>query len=49
MGCGCKGAKNRKTYVVQLPGGLKINKTSEAAALTFAARHPGAKVIKPQD
>jgi len=32
--------------VVQLPGGLRITKTSQAAALAFAAKHPGAKVIK---
>lgn len=47
MGCGCGKAKDRKTYTVQLPGGLKITKSSEAAAVAFAARHPGAKVIKP--
>jgi len=47
MGCGCKAAANRKKFVVQLPGGLKVEKTSEAAATAFAARHPGAKVIKP--
>jgi len=45
MGCNC-GGKKRESYVVQLPGGLRITKTSRAAALAFAAKHPGAKVIK---
>lgn len=45
MGCGC--GKRRQTYVVKLPGGLKITKTSEAAATAYAAKHPGATVIKP--
>jgi hypothetical protein len=31
---------------VKLPGGLKITKSTEAAALAYAAKHPGAKVIK---
>lgn len=44
MGCGCKG--KREKFTVQLPGGLRITKTSEAAARDFAAKHPGAKVIK---
>lgn len=44
MGCACK--KN-KTYQVQLPGGLKVPKATEAAALAFSAKHPGSKVIKP--
>ena len=44
---GCKPCKKkRERYVVQLPGGLRITKTSQAAALAFAAKHPGAKVIK---
>lgn len=47
MACSCKGAKNRKRFQVELPGGLKVEKTSEAAAVAFAAKHPGAKVIKP--
>lgn len=48
IGCGCggKGAK-KKTYTVQLAGGLKVTKTSEAAAVAYSARHPGSKVIKP--
>lgn len=45
MACACK--NKRKTYQVQLPGGMKVSKTSEAAALAFAAKHPGSKVIKP--
>ena len=45
MGCGC--GKKRKTYTVKLPGGMNVNKSSEAAALAFAAKHPGAKVVKP--
>lgn len=47
VACSCKGAKNRKTYQVQLPGGLKVTKASEAEALAFAAKHKGAKVIAP--
>jgi hypothetical protein len=47
MACGCKGARNRKTYTIKLPGGLKVTKTTEADALAFAAKHPGATVIKP--
>lgn len=42
--CSCK---NKKTYQVQLPGGMKVSKSTESAALAFAAKHPGAKVIKP--
>lgn len=45
MACGC--GKKRQTYKVKLPGGLTITKTSEAAAVAFAANHPGSKVIKP--
>lgn len=43
MACGCK--KKRETVEVQLPGGLKVTKTSEAAALAFAAKHPGSKIV----
>lgn len=49
MACACKGNKagaKRETYTVTLPGGLKVTKTSEAAAVAFAAKHPGAKVKK---
>lgn len=44
MGCACKN-KGEK-FTVQLPGGTKIVKRTLAAATQFAARHPGAKVIK---
>ena len=47
MACACGKAKNRQTYQVKLPGGLKVPKTSLAAATAFAAKHPGSKVIKP--
>lgn len=46
MGCKCGDGNKRKIVTVQLPGGLKITKSSEAAALQFAAKHPGAKIIK---
>jgi hypothetical protein len=45
MACACK--NKGKTYQVQLAGGLKIPKATEAAAVAFAAKHPGSKVIKP--
>lgn len=44
MACACK---KGKAYVVKLPGGLEVTKTTEAAATAFAAKHPGSKVIKP--
>lgn len=44
MACACK--KNRERYTVQLKGGLKITKGSLAEAQSYAAKHPGAKVIK---
>ena len=47
MGCSCRNAKNRKAYQVQLAGGLKVTKASEAEALAFSAKHPGSKVIAP--
>jgi hypothetical protein len=47
MGCACgKGKAKRETYTVKLPGGLKVTKTSEAAATAFAAKHPGSTVSK---
>lgn len=46
MACACKGAKNRQTYTVTLKGGLSVTKSSEAAALAYAAKHPGATVSK---
>jgi hypothetical protein len=45
MACACKKGK-RENYVVQLKGGLKVPKSSEAEAKSFAAKHPGSKVIK---
>lgn len=47
MGCNCgsKGKVTRQTFVVKLPGGLEVKKTSEAAAKAFAASHPGSKVL----
>lgn len=45
MGCNCKN-RNRQSYTVKLPGGLKVTKPSEAAALAYAAKHPGATVVK---
>lgn len=42
--CSCN--KKREQYKVKLPGGLTVNKGSEAAALAFAAKHPGATVVK---
>jgi len=45
MPCAC--GKSKKNFKVRLPGGLEINKATEAAALAFASKHPGAKVIKP--
>ena len=45
--CGCGGKAKRQRYTVRLPGGLKITKSSEAAATAYAAAHPGSKVIKP--
>lgn len=42
----CNCGKKREQYKVVLPGGLKIPKSSEAAAKAYAAQHPGATVIK---
>ena len=44
MGCGC--SKKRESFKVQLPGGLTVTKGTEAEATRFAAKHPGAKVVK---
>jgi hypothetical protein len=47
MACACgKGKAKREKYTVKLPGGMKVEKTSEAAARAFAAKHPGATVSK---
>lgn len=42
--CSCN---KRKKYTVKLPGGMSVNKPTEAAALAFAAKHPGSTVVKP--
>jgi hypothetical protein len=44
MACAC--SKKRERFTVQLPGGLKVTKSNHAAALAFAAKHPGSRVIK---
>jgi glutathione synthase/RimK-type ligase-like ATP-grasp enzyme len=46
MACACKN-KKRTTYKVKLAGGLTVNKSTEAEAVAFAAKHPGATVVKP--
>jgi hypothetical protein len=45
MACACK--NKRKSYQVKLKGGMTVTKTTEAAALAFAAKHPGSTVVKP--
>lgn len=47
MGCSCRDKKKGQRFQVKLPGGLKVTKSTEAEAKTFAAKHPGAVVIKP--
>jgi hypothetical protein len=37
--------KPAQKFSVKLPGGLEVSKSSEAAAISFSARHPGSKVI----
>jgi hypothetical protein len=44
MGCDC--GKKRERWIVTLPGGMKITKSSEQAAKVFADRHPGATYAK---
>lgn len=44
MGCNC-GSK-RERWVVTLPNGLKVSKTSESLAAAFADKHPGATYKK---
>jgi hypothetical protein len=46
MACSCSKAKNRQVHVVKLPGGLKVEKSTEAAALAYSAKHPGSTVAK---
>lgn len=41
--CNCK---KREQYKVVLPGGIKITKSTEAAAKDYASKHPGAIVSK---
>lgn len=43
MGCAC----NKSKFKVRLPGGMEVAKPTEDAAKKFAAKHPGATVIKP--
>lgn len=43
--CSCKG-KISDRYAVILKSGLKITKSSKAAAEAYAAKHPGA-TVKP--
>lgn len=46
MGCGCgKGKAKRQKLEIQLPGGTRIEKSSEAAAKAFVAAHPGARIL----
>lgn len=45
MGCACKNKKG-SGWKVTLKGGLSIEKPTEEAARTFAAKHPGSKVSK---
>ena len=46
MACACS-KKASKRYTVQLKGGLKITKGSEAEVVSYAAKNPGSKVIDP--
>lgn len=46
MGCNCGGGKRHERWVVTLPGGTQITKSSEQAAKDFAARHNGATYAK---
>ncbi len=41
-----QGAKG-KNFKVKLKGGLTISKSTEVEATAYAAKHPGAVVIKP--
>jgi hypothetical protein len=46
MACSCRDKKKRETFKVKLPGGLTVTKNSQAEATAYAAKHPGATVIK---
>jgi hypothetical protein len=43
--CG-KNRTKRESFTVKLPGGLTVTKNSQAAAVAFAAKHPGSTVSK---
>lgn len=46
MACSCGKGKKGERWTVTLRGGLTIEKTSEALAVKFAAKHPGSRVSK---
>lgn len=43
--CNC-GNKKRETWIITTPGGLRVTRTSKAAADSFAAKHPGSTVTQ---
>jgi hypothetical protein len=43
VACACK----KKKVQVELKGGMRISKATEAEALAFSAKNPGSRVIKP--
>jgi hypothetical protein len=45
MGCGC-GGKKRERWIVTLKNGMKITKSSEQQAKSFAEKHVGAQYKK---
>jgi hypothetical protein len=45
MACACKGKKGQR-WKVTLKGGLSVEKTTEAAAVAFSAKHPGSVVTR---
>jgi hypothetical protein len=45
MGCNC-GGRNRERWIVVLPSGMKITKSSENQAKAMAAKTPGATYHK---
>lgn len=44
--CNCKN-RGQKKFTVKLPGGMTVKKSTEEEAVKFAAKHPGATVVKP--
>lgn len=47
MGCSCGKNKGKLSrFTVRLPGGLTVTKSTEADAKAYAAKHPGATVVK---